>query len=300
MSYRSILVLCLLAGTAAGGSANAAAPAPWLNAPAAEPMQLAAAPVAALRACADADLAMVVGRQGARKGFATQEIRVTNQGADACFLAGAPGIQLLPLNASPRTLAIHPDALANVQERAALGVGDSAILLIGAPGSCEAATGTQRKVNTRLQIDPPGGGKRILNGVHVDTLCGDAAVLHLHVEHKAAPPAALEQLNAAVTVGSPPGAGETMRYTVTLSNPTGAAITLSPCPTYTESLYVNGVAASSTWMLNCGASGSQIAANASVTYEMQLAVPAKMQAGDAKLSWQLHDGPAVGALTSLR
>ncbi len=300
MSYRSNVMLCLLAGIAAAGSANAAAPAPWLNAPASEPMQLAAAAPLALRACADADLSIVVGRQGARKGFATQEIRVTNQGADGCFLAGAPGIHLLPLNAAPRTLAIHPNALANVQERAALGAGDTAILLIGAPGACEAATGTQRKVNTRLQIDPPGGGKRILEGAHIDTLCGDAAVLHLHVERRPAPAGALEQLTAAVSVGSPAAGGDTMRYTVTLSNPTGAAIALSPCPTYTESLYANGVAASSTWMLNCGASGNQIAANASVTYEMQLAVPAKLQAGDAKLSWQLHNGPAVGSLTSLR
>jgi hypothetical protein len=296
MSYRSMLLLGVFFCSAAGAETTA----PWINAPAQEPAQQTAM-VTAQRACADADLQIVVGRQGARKGFATQEIRVTNQGADACFLAGAPGITLLPPNAAPRTLAIHQNALANVQEQTTLAAGDTAVLLIGAPGACEAATGPQRNVTTRLQIVAPGGGKRIVGGAHVDTLCGDAAVLHLHVEHKESAPASpLEQLNGSVQLGSAPAAGGTMRYTVTLTNPTGAAITLSPCPAYTQSLYANGVAASSTWLLNCGASGNQIAAGSSVTYEMQLAVPAQLQAGDAKLSWQLHKGPAVGSLTSLR
>jgi hypothetical protein len=295
MSYR----LLMLAGALLSSAAGAQTTAPWINQPASEALQQSAMLVAQ-RPCADADLQIVVGRQGARKGYATQEIRMKNQGAEPCFLAGAPGISLLPDNAAPRAMAIHQQALANVQEQAPLGVGDSAVLLVGAPGSCEAATGPQRKVSTRLQILPPGGGKRVVNGAHVDTLCGDASVLHMHVEHAEKSSSPLEQLSGAVTVAETSAAGDTLRYTVTLSNPGKAAVALSPCPAYTQSLFADGVAASSTWRLNCGASGNQIAPGASVSYQMQLAIPAGLKAGDAKLSWQLQNGPAVGTLTSVR
>jgi len=294
MTYRTILILLT------GISANSMAAVPWLNAPEKEAVQ-PEAKVAALRPCADADLHIAIGHQGARKGFATQEIRVTNLAADGCFLAGAPGVQLLPANAAPRTLAIHQNALAKVQEQTPLGAGDTAVILIGAPGACEAAVGPKRNVTTRLQILPPGGGKRTLNNAYVDTLCGDAAVLHLHVENKEpAPTSPLAQLDGAVTLDAPAKAGEAMRYTVTLRNPTGAAVSLSPCPTYTQSLYANGVATTNTMVLNCGGSASEIAARSSVTFEMQLALPANVPAGDAKLSWQLRNGPAVGSLTSVR
>jgi hypothetical protein len=309
MSYRSIPFIgrtaalpcasILLAGIFFSGAANANPVAPWLNVPAAEPIQKTAVTVAQ-HPCADTDLQIVVGQQGARRGYATQEVQMTNRGADACYLSGAPGIQLLPANAAPKALAVHPNASPHVQERTDLAPGDTAVVLIGTPGSCEAAVGPERKVNKRLKIVPPGGGERALEGVHVDTLCGDASILHMHVaQHEAAPTSPLAQLIGTLSLADGVTAGGVSHYTVTLTNPTNSAIPLSPCPSYTQSVSAGGASSSATLQLNCAASGNQIAANSSVTYDMQLNVPANLKGGNAKLSWKLQDGPSVGTLISL-
>jgi hypothetical protein len=94
--------------------------------------------------------------------------------------------------------------------------------------------------------------------------------------------------------------GATLHYTVTLSNPTAKAISLAACPAYTQSLYADGKAVDTTLRLNCGPAGAQIAANASVSFDMQAQVPAALAGGTLKLSWKLQDGPGVGKLINLR
>jgi hypothetical protein len=290
----------LLAAALLADGASAANVVPWLNAAAAAP-QVQTAQVIAQHACADSDLQIAAGSQGARKGFATQEITLTNRSASACFLNGAPEVQLLPATGGAQTLGIHPNASSNVQERVDLAPGDSAVVLIGTPGSCDAATGPQRNVQRRVKIVSPGGGARALDGVYVDTLCGNAAVLHLHVlRNEPAPSNPLAQLIGTIAVSAPAAPGSILHYTVTLTNPTASAISLAACPSYTESLAAEGTASDSTFLLNCGATGNQIAAGASVTYDMQIAVPASIDAASAKLSWKLQDGPGVGAIVSLK
>jgi hypothetical protein len=290
----------LLAGILIGGAANAATVVPWLNVPASEP-QTQATPISAQRACADADLQIAVGHKGARRGFATQEITLTNRSASACFLNGVPEVQLLPSTGGAQTLGVHPNASSSVQERADLAPGDTASVLIGTPGSCDAATGPQRNVHSRVKVNSPGGGSRALDGVYVDTLCGNAAVLHMHVVHnETAPSSPLAQLTSSINVAASAAPGSVLRYTVTLTNPTGNAISLSACPSYTESLYAEGNATGATLLLNCAATGNQIAAGASVMYDMQIAVPSNINAAAAKLTWKLQDGPGAGTFVSLK
>ena len=280
-------------------AADAAAPLPWLNAPVAEPLAVVN-PTVAQHACADADLRMVVGKPGAHHGFATQEIQLTNIGGDACYLSGSPEVQLLPSNAAPQTLARHPEASPTVFQRADLAPGETAVLLIGTPGSCDAAVGSQRNVSTRLQIAAPGGGKHSLEGAHVDTLCGNATVLHLHVLRNA--PVAtspLAALTGSVSVTGAVSAGSVLDYTVTLTNPTANSIALLPCPSYTQELYADGTKVAYSVLLNCAAAGSQLAAGASVSFDMQLQIPGNLPPGPVKLSWSLQGGPSLGALLSL-
>ena len=283
---------------------------PWLNQPApaqAESMQASVS--APLRLCAAADLHIVLGQKGARHGFATQEIRISNLSADKCTIDGIPDTQILPDNAAPQTLGAHDLKPQLASTRIDLDAGQEAILLIGTPGSCDAATRPQRKVATRIQLALPGGGVKKLDGAHVDTLCGRASLLRFDAGHHNAPAVAalsatgnaqLSQLSGVVATPDTVNRGDTLRYTVTLSNPTDAPVSLAACPAYTQSFYADGKIVSNTLRLNCAATGAQIAAKSSVTYEMQLPLQADLLAGNAKLSWALQNGPAVGTMLNLR
>ena len=297
------LALLAAAGTIPGTAlaADKAAVIPFLFTPAPRPAAATAAAATANRACAAADLAVVTGAQGAHKGFATQEVQLTNRGAEACYLTGAPELFLRPQGAAAQAVARHPNGPAALQARTDLAPGDTALLLVGAPGACDAATGPERKVTTRLQLGLPGGGSKALEGAYVDTLCGAATVLDLHVlrgEPAAARP--LARLTGAIRLEGRAMPGSELRYTVTLTNPTGAAIALSPCPSFTQSLSAGQELGSATLRLNCAATGDELAAGASATYEMRLAIPARVAADAVKLSWKLEDGPAVGTNVALR
>jgi hypothetical protein len=280
---------------------------PWLNQPAAQK----AAPVAAAsgtHACAAGEVKIVAGATGAYHGQATQEVRVSNVGSEACFLTGAPTVQLMPANEAPQTVGARDASPQLATERVDLAPGDEVVILLGAPGSCEAATKPERKVSKRLQLALPGGGLKVLEGVHVDTLCGRASVVHLQpVRNEAAASArsqkagaAFHQLAGSLSAPDEVTRGGVLHYVVTLANPTGVPVSLASCPAYTQSLFADGKAAESTLRLNCSAAGAQIAANGSVSFEMQAQVPADFAADSVKLSWKLQDGPAVGKIINLR
>lgn len=304
MSTMSVFMFGMLLSN----TAHSAPTVPWLNQPAAE--KAAAAPVAVrgLHACAAGDLQIVAGAAGAYRGQATQEVRLTNIGADACHLPGFPSVQLLPAGEAPQTVGASDAAPHLATERVDLAPGNEVVMLLGTPGFCEAANGVQRKVSKRLQLALPGGGVKALDGVHVDTLCGRATVLKVipvqndgAASAKALASAApFSQLTGTLSVPDEATRGDTLRYTVTLSNPTANPVSLASCPAYTQSLYANGKAAGNTLRLNCAAAGAQIAAGASISFEMQAQVPADLAAGDLKLSWKLQDGPVVGKIINLR
>lgn len=297
LSAMSVLMLSLAA------PAHAAQPVPWLNQPAAA--KAAATPAAAgfTHPCSGADLAVVAGPAGAYRGHATQEVRLTNIGASACHLPGFPSAQLQPTGEAPQTVGASDMAPHLQTERVELAPGESALMLMGTPGSCEAAAKPQRKVSKQMQLAMPGGGVKVLNGVHVDTLCGRASVIRFHrVDNDGAAKAAApsSQLAGALNAADDAVRGGTLAYTVTLSNPGAAPVSLASCPSYTQSLSIDGKAAATTLRLNCGAAGGQIPAKSSVSFEMQAQVPADFAAGSMKLSWKLEDGPGVGKILNLR
>jgi hypothetical protein len=280
---------------------------PWLNQPAA--VTAAPAPVAAgSHPCASGELQIVAGASGAYHGQATQEVRLTNIGAEACHMAGFPGLQLLPADAAPQAVGASEAAAHLATGRVDLAPGDEVVLLLGTPGVCEAANKPDRKVSKRLQLALPGGGSKLLDGVHIDTLCGRATVVRFEAVHNEAAArakaarngSALGELTGTLVAPDEASAGGTLHYSVTLSNPTGKPISLAACPAYTQSLYADGKAVDTTLRLNCGPAGAQIAANASVSFDMQAQVPAARAGATLKLSWKLQDGPGVGKLIDLR
>jgi hypothetical protein len=291
--------------------AHSAPTVPWLNQAASIPaVATMSAHAVATRACAAGDVRVAAGAAGAWRGMATQEIRITNNGSEACFLPGFPSAQLQPSVDAPQTVGASDSAPQLAGERIDLAPGEDAVMLIGTPGVCEAANGAGRKVAKRLQLALPGGGVKVLDGVHVDTLCGRATVTHFHRVQA-------DGAGRATTAGSPSGAslaqltgtlnapdtaarGGVLGYTVTLTNPTAAPVSLAACPAYTQSLYADGKAVDATLRLNCAGAGAQIPANASVSFAMQAQVPADMAGASLKLSWKLQDGPGVGKLIGLQ
>jgi hypothetical protein len=264
-----------------------------------------AAPAA--RACAAADVQVTAGPAGAYRGQATQEIRIANTGSEACHLPGFPGVQLQPANEAPQTVGASELAPQLASTPLELAPGEEAIVLLGTPGSCEAANGPARKVSRRLQLALPGGGVKALDGVHIDTLCGRATVMRFErVQSEGAARAmamqaagAISQLTGAISAPDEASRGAVLRYTVTLTNPTASPVSLAACPAYTQSLYADGKSTDSTMRLNCGGAGGQIPAHASVSFDMQVPVPASLAAGSGKLSWKLHGGPGVGKMIAL-
>jgi hypothetical protein len=266
-----------------------------------------AAPAAA-RACTAADVKVSAGPAGAYRGQATLEIRIANTGTEACHLPGFPGVQLQPANEAPQTVGASELAPQLAGSRLDLAPGEEAIVLLGTPGSCEAANGPQRRVSKRLQLALAGGGVKALDGVHIDTLCGRATVMRFErVESEGAARAtamkqggALSQLTGSISAPDEASRGGLLHYTVTLNNPTAAPVSLAACPSYTQSLYADGKSADTILRLNCSGAGGQIPANGSVSFDMQVAVPAGLAAGSGKLSWKMDGGPGVGKMIGLR
>jgi len=304
----AVLLSLPLLSLLCAASAWAAPVVPWLNQPVAPRAAPLAMPAPSVHPCAAASLRIVAGASGAWRGQATQEIRLTNTGLEACHLPGFPSAQLQPAGAAPQAVAASVEAPQLAGERLELAPGAEALMLLGTPGSCEASGKPQRKVSKRLQLALPGGGLRQLDGVHVDTLCGRASVLRFErVEGEAAPMAqaqragaALQRLTGSISVAQEAARGGLLRYVVTLTNPTPNPVSLATCPAYTQSLYAGGKAADSTLRLNCAGAGGVIAANASVSFAMQAQVPSDLAPGELKLSWKLDDGPGAGTLVGLR
>jgi hypothetical protein len=293
----------LMFGTLLGSAAYAGPVVPWLNQPAAERAAPAAAAPNGAFPCASTDLQIVAGPAGAYRGQATQEIRLTNIGANACHLPGFPAAQLMPAGESPQSVGPSEAAPQLATERIDIAPGQEVIMLLGTPGSCDAAARPQRKVSRRIQLALPGGGIKVLDGVYLDTLCGRANVVKFQPVQKEGTAATTPSLSLVTgTMVAPDEAvrGGTVRYTVTLSNPSANPVSLAACPAYTQTIYSEGKSSASTMLLNCGGAGGQIPAKASVSFEMQAQVPADLAPGSAKLSWKLQDGPGVGKVINLR
>jgi hypothetical protein len=211
--------------------------------------------------------------------------------ADACFLAGAPQVVLTNAGARSR---VSPGQFA--ARRLDLAPGSSAGLVVGTPTAC--AGSGQPVVTTSVLLTLPAGDAVTVGGTQIDTECGVATVVEFAAADvlPAPSPGPIGSLSATLTAPQTVARGAVLTYQVTLVNQSPAPVALSPCPSYTEALG----AAQQTLVLNCQ-TGATIAANASVTYDMKLTVPASAPPGDTKLSWtlQVPDGPVAGAVVTV-
>ena len=229
-------------------------------------------------------------------------MKLSTTGTGACVLPGAPALALVGDDGARRPVPAT-EAPAEVAGRSVtLSAGTDALLLVGAPGTCDAAAGERREVAHRLELAPAGGGTIAVEGVHVDTLCGAARVVYLESvvdEPRQAGPAGTA-LTARLEAPATAVRGQALRYVVTLTNHGDTPVALAPCPSYAQSLHVEGRSVDSSYRLNCAGAGERIAAHASVSFEMQAAVPADLAGSNVKLSWTLQDGPGVGTIAALR
>ena len=148
---------------AAAGTSSKAAPGTGVAAPA-PPAQ---------RTCTPGDLTVGVGGTGAYQGHATQEYTLTNRGGDACFLPGAPSTTLLFDDGSQQAAALGQFATSRVD----LAPGESALVLVGTPGTCAGADPSRSRVARRLALGLTGGGSMHAQGVDLDVQCGQPSVL---------------------------------------------------------------------------------------------------------------------------
>jgi uncharacterized protein DUF4232 len=288
----------LILGTLAGVFAQSASIVPWINQPAAA--VAAAAQVAAQRPCATSDLQITLDNAGAFRGMATQEILLVNRGTGSCYVAGVPSAQLHPTGTPAQTVALSTALATRASERFDLSPGEGVAMLIGTPGTCAAADKLERNPITDLSVALLGGGSVTLDGAYVDTTCGPATLVGFHQLDTATTAGPFGQLAGSLSAPRAAVRGQTMRYTVTLSNPIDKAISLSPCPSYNQSLNSDDKTSSQTLRLNCEGAGGQIPAQSSVTFEMQAPVPADFDGQGVKLSWTLQDGPTVGTIMQLQ
>jgi hypothetical protein len=243
------------------------------------------------RPCRAADLDTAAGLSGAFQGLATQELTLRDRAADSCFLAGAPQVVLINSGAGSR-ISSGPFAA----KRLDLASGSEASLVVGTPTGCPGSA--QPIVATSVRLTLPAGDAMAVRGTLIHTECGAPTVVEFGAADMlpAAPPGPLGSLSATLDAPQTVARGATLTYHVTFVNQAAVPVALSPCPSYTEVLG----AAQQTLLLNCQAAAS-IAANAAVTYEMKLAVPASAPPGDTKLTWNLEvpDGPVAGTVITV-
>ncbi len=266
---------------------------PWVNSPTTS-VSLAGSAGAA-RPCAAIDLQIVVGKNGAFHGQATQELALHNQSSTACFLSGVPELQLLDPGVPAK---VEPGGFGT--QRVDLVPTQAAIILIGTNATCLGAG--HPKVASTLQMTLPNGDVTIVKGTWINTECGSASVMTFGavdsgpVGQSQVGVGQLSRLKASITALPSIARGAVLIYRVTLRNTSATSVTLSPCPSYTEVLGTGGsTPIQQTLLLNCAAA-SAIAGNPSLTYEMRLSVPSSAAAGPTKLSWKLDvaGGTVVG------
>ncbi|WP_374562068.1 DUF4232 domain-containing protein [Ideonella sp.] len=281
--------------------AAAAAPVAWLDQPATMPTPDTAAAAAPAAPCAQADLALTLGGQGAWHGQATQEVLLRNRSGVRCALSALPAVELQSTWGWQAALAQPADDGAAAVE---LAPNEVLAVLLGTPGACEATLGPDRTVVQRLRVLPPGGGMLAVEGAHVDTTCGPAAVLRAdhHAARNARPAAGSTQaLTAQVSTPAAVAGGAPFSYVVTLRNPTDQAVALSPCPGYEQVLNTHSGQQAAQMRLNCAGAGGSVPAHGEVQFEMRARAPdSSAQEAGVKLSWRLADGPSAGTVIPLR
>jgi hypothetical protein len=282
---------------------------PWLDQSALTAPSPTPAPVpSGTPDCLPGDLTASAGWQGGG-GQMLGSLAVTNVGAHPCVLVGSPRlVELRTATATVRPITYHADPGdgSNVPGAVAgpvlLEPGGKAGAYLWWSNWCGTAP-----VVTSLLVTLPSGGAPVHAG---PTSPGPGIGSVPRCDVPSAPstftayaftPVAPEQpasspqpASAALSVPSSATPGADLVYYVTLTNLGTQPAPLDPCPTYSENLVAGGAAvklpAAAFLLLNCAAIGPALAPGASVTLEIRLPIPAKVEPGPAILHWDLDPG----------
>lgn len=151
---------------------------------------------------------------------------------------------------------------------------------------------------------PQRGGTIGVNHVSLDVACGlDES--HLGVrppEPNTAPPrpGSVASLIASASLPAALRSQTTLSYVVALHNPNSTAVAFTPCPNFTEEIFVAPDAKGAqpdvkTFELNC-ADATPVAPHGTERFAMELAIPRAPHRSQAKFGWSLDtgSGPYIG------
>jgi hypothetical protein len=293
---------------------------PWIDAAPTPVPSPSAVPIpSGTETCVPGDLTAAAGWQGATGSMAGW-LAVTNVGQRPCVLNGSP--RLIQLRSD--TTILGPVAY---REDKGPGPGDptgSAGPVLLQPGDQAGAfllwtnwCPEMIPVVTALLVTLPAGGSPIVAvpespgpGLGSTPRCdqpssGSTFTAHAFVPVPPQEPV-YEPQAASVTLSVPPSvtAGGDLAFTVILTNRGALPAVLSPCPTYTEDLIVDGRAlkppAPQQFLLNCAAIGSALPPGASVHLQMHFAVPTTLPPGRVEILWGLDPGGPFDAGTAVQ
>jgi hypothetical protein len=247
--------------------------------------------------CTAADLTAAPGSSGAAAGHTVQWIQLTNTGTTACLLTGYA--QVTATEPGLPDLTAVDGSYFETSGAGTAQPGESGTVGVSTDSVCPRPLGPTT-VYHHLDLALPGGGTVSVDlpdgfdaacGLRVTTLTGPAPTAPTQ------PADPLASLRVALDTPATVAAGNTLVYVAAVSNPTAEAISLDRCPSYLQQ--ASGVAdLKEDYELNCGPVG-QIAAHATVRFEMRLAVPADALSGELDLTWSLAMPDAPTAKTAV-
>jgi hypothetical protein len=250
-------------------------------------------------ACQASNLRVVSTRPGAYHGQTVLAITLDDSGTSACTLDGLP----TATGVSPSGATVpFQEPTATGTNSVPLNPGDQASVWLSALGSCTQPSPDTSLASARISI--PGGGALTISAPELSISCGGLEVSQFMAvpDYSPAPTGPWSGLRACLTYRPSISVGSSFDYSVTLKNTTDSAVSLDPCPSYSEAISTPTstavpTVASASYQLNC--SPGDIPAHSSVTFAMQLAVPASAPQGEAKFLWFMNDGPAAGGVIAV-
>lgn len=269
--------------------------------------------------CRASQLRARLGRGVAGLGHEETVIVLTNTGP-TCRLSGYPDLEGETTTRRWQPLRVHKVGTDFGDLNAAnIGPGRSGLLLLGTSGACNAlntssqsqVAATERAFTYRAIriLLPRHQGVVDVNGVSLDVVCGlDESHLGLRPPEPttvAPRPGSVASLIASISLPTALRSSTTLSYVVALHNPTSTAVAFTPCPNFTEEIFVAPGAKGArpevrTFALNC-ADATPVAPHATERFAMELTIPRSPHASIAKFAWSLDTGrgPYVGRVVDV-
>lgn len=242
--------------------------------------------------CTESEVRLTAGSRGIMNGLFDQEIRITNTSPIACLLSGYPGMADAGGNILARPGPNIPNLISGDLAR-----GESGQFFLMAPISCPSqASGAGGLINSAYITLPGGGGATEVTGVSFNEACGGLEVspAGFSPDPASTAPDSYAELTYSINLPGQANLGATVPYKVVISNATSAAISLSPCPTATETMF-DGAAHKRNIQLDCAAAA--IAPGAQLIVSGAIEIPQTENATAVKVAWTLNTPslPTVGA-----